>query len=112
MSNTPEVVFDSADVEKNKAFAVISYLWILFLIPLLAAKDSKFARFHAYQGLTLFLATLVVGVIVRLLPYNLSGLEWLLDLGLLVLAILGIVNAAQGRGRPLPVIGGFLQPDR
>lgn len=110
--STPEVVFDADDVEKNKAFAVLSYLWILFLIPLIAAKDSKFARFHAYQGLTLFLASLVVGVIIRLLPYSLNGLSWLLNLSILVLAILGIVNAAQGRGRPLPVIGGFLQPNR
>lgn len=108
--STSEVVFDTADVEKNKAFAVLSYIWILFLIPLLAAKDSKFARYHAYQGLTLFLASLVVGVIGRFLPYSLNGLAWLLNVGIVVLAILGIVNAAQGRGRPLPLIGGFLQP--
>lgn len=54
----------------------------------------------------------VVGVIDRLLPYSLSGISWLLSVGLLVLMVIGIVNAAQGRGRPLPVIGGFLQPDR
>ena len=29
-----------------------------------------------------------------------------------LLALVLLVGAAQGRGRPLPVIGGFLQPDR
>jgi uncharacterized membrane protein len=110
--SSPEIVFDSEDVAKNKVFAVLAYIWILFLIPLLAAKDSKFARYHAYQGVTLFVTWVVVSVTGRLLPYSLSGIGWLLSVGLLVLMVVGIVNAAQGRGRPLPVIGGFLQPDR
>lgn len=108
--NPPETVFDAADVEKNKAFAVVAYIWILFLVPMLAAKDSPYARFHAWQGLTLFIAWVVVRVIGWVLPYSLSGVSWLLSLGLLALMIIGIVNAAQGRGRPLPLIGGLLQP--
>ncbi len=110
--SSPEIVFDSEDIAKNKVFAVLAYIWILFLIPLLAAKDSKFARFHAYQGVALFVTWVVVGVIDRLLPYSLSGIGWLLSVGLFVLMVIGIINAAQGRGRQLPVIGGFLQPDR
>ena len=110
--SSPEIAFDSEDVAKNKVFAVLAYIWILFLIPLLAAKDSKFARYHAYQGVALFVAWVIVGVIDRLLPYSLSGIGWLLSVGLLVLMVMGIINAAQGRGRPLPLIGGFLQPDR
>ena len=31
--------------------AILAYFGILVLIPILAAKDSKFARFHANQGL-------------------------------------------------------------
>ena len=31
---------DPADVEKNKVLAMLSYLGILWLVPLLAAKDS------------------------------------------------------------------------
>lgn len=43
--------FDKADVEQNKVMAILAYFGILVLIPILAAKDSKFARFHANQGL-------------------------------------------------------------
>jgi len=108
--NSPEIVFEAADVEKHRAHAVVAYLWILFLVPLLGAKDSAFARFHAYQGVTLFLAWVIVGIVERLLPYSLSGLAWLFSLGLFVLMAIGIRNAIQGRGRPLPLIGTFLQP--
>lgn len=36
--------FDKADVEQNKVMAILAYFGILVLIPILAAKDSKFAR--------------------------------------------------------------------
>lgn len=106
----PEIVYDSRDIEDNRVMAILAYIWILFLVPLLAAKDSKFARFHAYQGVALFLLSLLVGVVDRLLPYNLSGLSYFLSIGLLVLAVIGIVNAYQGKAKPLPLIGGFLTP--
>ena len=44
----PEIVYDSRDVEDNKVMAILAYIWILFLVPLLAAKNSRFARYHAY----------------------------------------------------------------
>ena len=34
---------DQADMNSNKAMAIISYLGFLFLIPLFAAKNSRFA---------------------------------------------------------------------
>lgn len=42
------------DIEKNKTIAAGGYLWILCLIPLLIKQKSKFAQFHAKQGLVLF----------------------------------------------------------
>ena len=41
-----------ADVQNNKVMAVLAYIGLLVLIPIFAAKDSKFARFHSGQGLT------------------------------------------------------------
>ncbi len=107
--NQPEVVFDSADVEKNKILGVLAYIWILFLVPLLAAKDSRFARFHALQGAALFVVGVGVSFIEWILPYGLWMLGRLLWLGVVALAIVGIINALQGRGRPLPLIGGLFQ---
>lgn len=47
--------FDPQDVADNKVMAVLAYIGFLFLIPLLAAPQSKFARFHTNQGLVLFI---------------------------------------------------------
>ncbi len=52
-----ETVVDP-DVEKFKGLAVLAY--IFFLIPLIAAPNSKFARFHANQGLLLFILLVIV----------------------------------------------------
>lgn len=96
--------YDPADIEENKVMAVLSYIWILFLVPLLAAKNSKFARFHANQGLVLFLAGIASGV-VAVIPI----LGWILSvvcsIVLTVLMILGIINAATGKAKELPIIG-------
>src|SRR5271170_5256640 len=48
----PEVPVDP-DVQNHKAVAILAY--IFFVIPLVAAPHSKFARFHANQGLLLFI---------------------------------------------------------
>ena len=46
----------------------------------------------------------------RNLPVRMTVFSELLSLGLLVLVIIGIVNAYQGKAKPLPLIGGFLLP--
>lgn len=99
---------DPADVEKNKVMGVLAYLGILWLVPLLAAKESPFARYHCNQGLILFLTCIVVWVVNIILAF-IPILGWLLALclllGILVLWIMGLINAIQGVCKPLPVIG-------
>ena len=51
--------FEKADIESNKVYALLSYIGILFLVPIIAAPKSKFARYHANQGLTLFICAFV-----------------------------------------------------
>ena len=107
--------YDPADVEKNKAMGVLAYLSWLVLIPIFAAKDSKFARFHANQGLVLLIASAIFGVVRWILSEILFAISWrlyfvtiiisLLGLVFLALAIIGIVNAATGKAKELPVIG-------
>ena len=107
--------YDPADVEKNKAKGVLAYLSWLVLIPIFAAKDSRFARFHANQGLVLFIASAIFGVARWILSEILLAISWrlyfvtiiisLFGLVFLALAIIGIVNAATGKAKELPVIG-------
>lgn len=86
--------FDPKDVEENKLMAALSYLGLLVLIPLLAKKDSKFAQTHAKQGLILCIAEFIFGII----PF----LGWLLELVLLVVALIALINAIQGKFWKIP----------
>ena len=95
-------VIDDKDVEENKFIAALSYLGILVLVPLLVKKDSKFAQFHAKQGL-IFLVIWVVGWIFFLIP--LFG--QILALTILVLNIIALVQALNGKYWEVPVIGDF-----
>jgi len=101
---------DNKDVESNKAMAIVGYVIpILFFVPLLSdAKNSPFAKFHANQQLNLLLAAIAVNIVGTIIPF----LGWfiILPLGsiaLIVIAIMGIINAVKGEMKALPLIGGF-----
>ena len=108
LMNTPDMTaeFDAADIGANKVFAILSYIGILWLIPLLAAPNSKFARFHTNQGLVLWIASLIIGV-VAIIPI----LGWIVSFvgGIItfILMILGIINAGSGKAKQLPIIGKY-----
>ncbi|WP_338075688.1 hypothetical protein [Chengkuizengella sediminis] len=96
----------SNDVEDNKIWAVLAYF--LFFLPLLTAKDSKFAMYHANQGLILLIFAVAVNVIGTFIPI----LGWLLiipfgNLAVIIYVIIGIINSASGKTKPLPLIGNF-----
>lgn len=90
------------DAQENKAIALLSYISILFLIPLLSKKDSPFCQFHAKQGMVLFIVE-VVGWF--LTPF--FGLGVLVNLFALILMIMGIINVINGETKKLPLIGDF-----
>lgn len=101
-----KVDMDAADVEKNKGLAIVAY--IIFFIPLLAAKDSRFAMYHANQGLLLLITAVVLNMLGGIIP--IIGWFLIMPLGNLfvfVLFIIGIVHAASGKAQPLPLIGKF-----
>ena len=101
---------NQSDAEKNKAMAIIGYIIpILFFIPLVTdAKNSPFAKFHSNQQLILLLAAVAVNIVGGIVPF----LGWFIilpfgSIGLIILAIMGIINAAKGEMKKLPVVGGF-----
>ena len=108
--------YDPNDVQQNKAMAVLAYFWVLFLIPLLAAPNSQYARFHANQGLVLFLADIAGGIVIGILTAILiwipvagliltSLISGAFSICMLVLMIMGIVNAATGKAKEVPILG-------
>jgi len=90
-----------AEGQKNIGMAVICYIWILVLIPLLTdAKNDPFVKFHVKQGLVLLIVSIVVGAI-SWIPI----VGWILGIGVFVIWLIGIVNAASGKEQELPIIG-------
>ena len=110
-----KMVFNTEDVNNNKVFGILSYIGILFLIPLFAAKDSQYARFHVNQGLVLFLAEIVLNLAAGIISFILGITIILLPLAYLtelasgliciVWLVIGIINACSGEPKKLPVIG-------
>ena len=93
-------------VDNEKVMAALAYL--IFFIPLLTAKESKFAMFHANQGFNLFLLFVAVNVIGTIIP--IIGWLILLPLGNIfafVLMVMGILNAMNGVEKELPIIGKY-----
>ncbi|HLC63779.1 MAG TPA: hypothetical protein VJK25_00320 [Patescibacteria group bacterium] len=91
-----------SDVENNKVMAAVSYVWILCLVPLFLKRRSKFCQFHAKQGLVLFIVE-VIGWLIFWIPL----IGWLLFLFILVMAVMGIMNAMQGNWWEMPVLGKY-----
>ena len=78
---------------EGKPFAILAYLSILCIIPLIYKKDNEFALKHAKQGLIIFVAWVAFFVLQTILG------PWLLKLGTFVCGVyslIGIVYAIKG----------------
>lgn len=98
--------FDKKDVEDNKLIAASAY--ILFFIPLLVAKDSKFAKEHAKQGLVLLLASIIIWIAGMIIPV----IGWFIigplgSLLVLIVAVVAIIKTLQGEFWEIPMIGKY-----
>ena len=102
----------------NKAMGILAYLGLLVLVPIFAAKDSQYARFHANQGLVLCIATVALSIAAGIITFVVSIVTFgllavpvtiILYLALfafwVAFAILGILNACSGEAKKLPLLG-------
>src|SRR6185436_11654524 len=106
MDTVPPAQNNTVAPGKNIAMAILSYIGPLVIVSYLTAKDDPFVKFHIKQGLVLFIIEIAVWV--------LSGMLWplwmllrLINLATLILSIVGIINASQGKEKELPLVGGF-----
>ena len=110
--------YQNKDIEENKMMAVLAYFGFFVFIPLFAAKKSKFARYHVKQGLILLAAEILFAICYCILSLIVLSISWHLYFivkmaGMVrylfpVLAVIGILNAMNGKAKKLPVIGGIL----
>ena len=93
---------EGKEVQEGKIYAVLAYISILWVLPLLLKKDNKFAAFHGKQGMVIFLAEIVC-VVAAFTPF--LGAIGTIALYLLVfVSIWGIIQALAGKYTKIPII--------
>ena len=108
-----EVVFDQADVEKNKTIGILMAVFpVIFFLPLVSndLKQSAYLKFRMNQSFILIIADLVIGVLAKVLtiiPLIGGILSTVISLVSLALYIINLVYACQGSGKRIPIIGGI-----
>lgn len=97
MTNTKQT--DSTVTSEQKVWGAVSYLWILSLVALAARQNNEYIRFHANQGVFLFLVSVVAMI--------LGPIGMIVNIVILIAAIMGIVKSLQGMKWELPGVGGL-----
>ncbi len=108
------------DIHQNKGMALLAYLGVLVIVPLVFGQHSKFVRHHTNQGLILMVLEVVVWVgckTLMLLGYPLfhlhalvyltsfvGGLIWLV---FAMFSLMGLLHVAGGSFADLPVVGSY-----
>lgn len=103
----------SAGGSDRTLMVVLSYIWILALIPLLAKKEDKEVQWHAKNGLALLVAEVAIYLLFFVLGYvlptgmlgcGLATIQCVISLGFLVVRIICIIKGVAGQRYRVPVI--------
>lgn len=103
------VVDEQKEIEEGKIYAFLAYWGILFLVPLLAKKDNRFALFHGKQGLVLFIAWVVVWILAHIPIVGWFLIGPLGGIFCLVMAIIGMVQSLSGQYWKMPWLGTYAE---
>ncbi len=124
----PDSEFTKSDINSNKNLAALSYIGILFLIPLAKSGSSNFCKAHTKQGIAVFIYSLIISLLtltavigLRILLLWKLGLSYTIyniaaaAIGILMLILLlvpvfsGAVSAFSGVYKSVPIVGKFVK---
>ena len=107
----------------SRLFAFLAYLLpvIGWLIAFLFRRQDKLAMYHTKQSITLFIAAIafplawaIVGYLLSFIPYIgfmmaviLFALVIVAEITFIIIWIMGMVYALQGKVSPLPIVGAW-----
>jgi uncharacterized membrane protein len=103
MAETRQLNITPEEIEAGKTMAWVSYL--IFFIPLLMEdmRKNKFAMYHTEQAIVLFILNIVIGIVSTIT----CGIGLILYIPWFVFLIMGIIAAAKGEVKPIPLVGSF-----
>jgi uncharacterized membrane protein len=94
----------------NKTLSIVSYITIIgWLVAYLKGKDNadSMLKYHLRQALGLALVNIIFSLALNIIAMVIPALSFIGVFGFvfLILWIIGIINAANGAQKPLPIIG-------
>ncbi len=115
VATTPSASKSSTLSSDQMMSAILSYLGILVLIPLLAIKNrDEFSNFHIRQGIVLFAVEVILmvvgmafGALFWVIGFMFSWILTLVWLVLLIVSVVAIIKAIQGEKWSIPVVSNF-----
>ena len=90
-------------VAEGKVWAILSYIGILCLLPLLLKKDNKFVLFHSKQGLVLFIAE-AAALLVNIIPVLGQFVFAIVYLVAGIYSLVGIIKVLMGEYWKAPYV--------
>ncbi len=87
-------------IDEDRVFAMLSYISVLCVFPLLYKKDNEFVVSHARQGLAMFLCEFAVFIASIILPFLMKPFLFIFG----ILAFWGMIKALRGERVELPFI--------
>ncbi len=93
-------------VDNTTLMAILAYIGPLVIIPFLTSKDIPFVKFHIKQGLVLAVGEILLYVLASVI-WMLWPIVGIINLGFVVLSILGIVNVVNKKEAEIPLLGQF-----
>jgi uncharacterized membrane protein len=108
----------SEPVAEERTVALLSYLTIVGCVIgliLHSNKKTKLGAYHLRQGLGLALGIMGLRIILGFVPYGLFSYSITVGVGevtwflYVLLAVLGLIAASNGKSKPLPVVGALFE---
>ncbi len=108
-SETPQTENKNSEYvfNENTIMASLSYLGPLVLIPFLTNRNNPTIMFHVKQGLVLFGIEIVIMFVNMMTLGLLTPITLIINIGLMVLSIIGILNALKMKELELPLVGKY-----
>jgi len=104
---TSEASQEKKDSSSVNMIAILSYLGILLIIPLMTSRNDDFVKYHVKQGIVLLVTAVAISLIAwfPIIGWIAGFFAWI---GCVILAIIGIINVVQGKKNNFPLLDSLL----
>lgn len=107
-------VQQTASEAEGKTAGIVSYLtiigWLVAYFAMHKDKKTSIGSYQLRQTLLLHLSSIIVGIIINILYYSMAigamfYISGLINIVFFILWLIGIIGAANGQKKPIPLIG-------